>query len=923
VTAYPPDPCVVHPLPPAPHFVGREPELNALRACRRDGFRGVLALVGLGGAGKTAVAAHFVEELLQSTDFLRPDGLFVWSFYQQPDAGLFLQEAYRYFARGAAPATSAKGSGILHLLHDALATGGPHLLVLDGLERVQRQESTGAYGQIEDPVLKALLVRLAERVGQVSALVTSRFPLTDLAPFHGQTYRSFDLCGLDPAAARGLLRRRGVEGDDNTLTDLIDNYGAHALTLDHLGGVIGQFLGGDARRAPEAPALAAPGSDRQALRLARLFRAYEEHLPPEELALLCRLCLLRRSVTDEQIAQLFLCSPAVHARTVRELHQQIRHMPVPKEELAPDLANYAEAVSEFLEEILCAAPIAGPEDQFRQEILQATTKAIEMQQAGNDFEFAELAHLYGATDLDVQTDRRPLSAEDRETLRGLCASYLNLGRDLLMPVQVKMDPTLELAFEKLGWKRLGRRRGEDFRPDDLLYAYKRVRQRLWHLAGKHFVLRRVHELTDFYQRKWSLAGPLAPLDAADLRRVLDALVGRHLAAREADGSFSIHPAVRDYFYRVAIADRQIGWHDLLREQMVTLIQQPGHRLPNDPATLDLVEEAIYHALQAGRADEATFLYRDVLGGMRHLAWKLGEMARGLRILRGFDPCPDRDALAWFLRALGEFDEAYTRHTMPYFRADLRLLQGRLPEVAAEDEDARSAAAAFLMGQTSDLPPDLLACAVPRDQLLLYLGRLDVVRHTEGMKALYQHIGWEGDRARHRLFLAEVARRRADPTGCRKHLHAAAGWILHSGSVEHLCLMHLFQARLARDTGDHAAAQRALEEGLFLARRCGLRLYHVELLCEQAEGFLAEWNAQAAEAAAREALHRASADDCRFLWGAAEAGHLLGKALYARKDPAALATLEGALDLRRRLADPRAEQTERFLTLVREQNAGKP
>ncbi len=41
--------------------------------------------------------------------------------------------------------------------------------------------------------------------------------------------------------------------------------------------------------------------------------------------------------------------------------------------------------------------------------------------------------------------------------------------------------------------------------------------------------------------------------------------------------------------------------------------------------------------------------REVLGGMRHLAWKLGETARGLRILRGFEVCPDRDALAWFLR----------------------------------------------------------------------------------------------------------------------------------------------------------------------------------------------------------------------------------------------------------------------------------
>ena len=67
-----------------------------------------MALVGLGGAGKTAVAARFVDELRNPDTVPRPDGLFVWSFYQQPDTGLFLQEAYRYFARGSAPTAAAK-----------------------------------------------------------------------------------------------------------------------------------------------------------------------------------------------------------------------------------------------------------------------------------------------------------------------------------------------------------------------------------------------------------------------------------------------------------------------------------------------------------------------------------------------------------------------------------------------------------------------------------------------------------------------------------------------------------------------------------------------------------------------------------------------------------------------------------------------
>jgi hypothetical protein len=68
-------------------------------------------------------------------------------------------------------------------------------------------------------------------------------------------------------------------------------------------------------------------------------------------------------------------------------------------------------------------------------------------------------------------------------------------------------------------------------------------------------------------------------------------------------------------------------------------------------------------------------------------------------------------MGWFLRALGELDEAYQANPMPFFRADVRLLQGRLPEVAAEGESVRSAIAAFLMGEeTSALPPDALGLA---------------------------------------------------------------------------------------------------------------------------------------------------------------------------------------------------------------------
>ena len=109
MATHPPDSRIVHPLPSAPQFVGRRTELDELLASWYSGLPGVVALVGLGGAGKTAIASRFVDELCRPDNPYRPEGLFVWSFYQEPDAGFFLSEAYRYFAGvGADPAVSGR-----------------------------------------------------------------------------------------------------------------------------------------------------------------------------------------------------------------------------------------------------------------------------------------------------------------------------------------------------------------------------------------------------------------------------------------------------------------------------------------------------------------------------------------------------------------------------------------------------------------------------------------------------------------------------------------------------------------------------------------------------------------------------------------------------------------------------------------------
>ena len=128
----------------------------------------------------------------------------------------------------------------------------------------------------------------------------------------------------------------------------------------------------------------------------------------------------------------------------------------------------------------------------------------------------------------------------------------------------------------------------------------------------------------------------------------------------------------------------------------------------------------------------------------------------------------------------------------------------------------------------------------------------------------------------------------DRDSMSQSLDAAARWVLHSGSMEHLGLYHLVRGRIARRAGDLEVGRLAVDEGLRVARHGGFRLYQIELLCEQAELQLAGSCDTVAVRSAREAFELASSRDCLFLWARAAAGHLLGQALRpaaARTKPA--------------------------------------
>ena len=293
-------PLFCHALQPAQHFRGREVRLQELKDWLQAPVTPdrVVSVVAAGGAGKTAL----VDEALRQAKLQDRAGVFVWSFYEDPHTDAFLREAYVYFTGE----KDAPTGGMLERLQQALSGDAPHVLILDGLERVQSEGGPRRRGELEDQQLKRLVRALAGGVGAARALVTSRFPLVDLDDWTGAGHRAIVLDDLELPVALDVLRAWGVKGDDAALSQTIVplNVGGlyHALSVAVLGSYLGNFAQGDPSQAPEFSLADASESDPKARRLSRILEQYAKVLTAAERDLLARLALFPRGVKVEILA---------------------------------------------------------------------------------------------------------------------------------------------------------------------------------------------------------------------------------------------------------------------------------------------------------------------------------------------------------------------------------------------------------------------------------------------------------------------------------------------------------------------------------------------------------------------------------------------------------------------------------------------
>src|SRR5262249_53502730 len=144
-----------------------------------------------------------------------------------------------------------------------------------------------------------------------------------------------------------------------------------------------------------------------------------------------------------------LCAPAVQFRTARELAERIAPLLGPGEgDMDEMLLDLGVSIREAIEEAHCSGSIAGPEELFREEVLQAVRDVFRDQDTNIEEHVRALARLYAGKDLDAPTDLLPLSPPDRAAFHSIYDRYLELRDNPLLPSR-KPAAALEQAFQNL------------------------------------------------------------------------------------------------------------------------------------------------------------------------------------------------------------------------------------------------------------------------------------------------------------------------------------------------------------------------------------------------------------------------------------------------------------------------------------------
>jgi WD40 repeat protein/DNA-binding CsgD family transcriptional regulator len=230
-------------------FYGRGTELSNLKQWIVDDKCRLVALLGMGGIGKTALSVKLAQEVQENFDYL------VWrTLRNAPPIQEMLGNLIRFLSDEQETNLPETVNDRVTLLINYLRKRRC-LIVLDNAETILQtgmsvassQEARAGYYQEGYEGYGQLLRRVGEEPHKSCLVITSREKPKEFAPLEGKAspVRTISLPGVGKIEGQEILKDKELSGSPQNWAKLVKNYSGNPLALKLVSETIRELFGGD------------------------------------------------------------------------------------------------------------------------------------------------------------------------------------------------------------------------------------------------------------------------------------------------------------------------------------------------------------------------------------------------------------------------------------------------------------------------------------------------------------------------------------------------------------------------------------------------------------------------------------------------------------------------------------------------------